>query len=426
MAPLLKRAIATAKSPMTVYLVAAIACRSVQIILIPLYTRRLTIAEYGDLVLAQTAMSLLPVLLTVGLASAVPRTFYREKDPVDGFREAGHVGAWIAVLSVVSGLILVLATVLFLPKGFLFGKVEVCCVIVSSVGSAITAVPSVLYRATQRALIAAGFQGWEALSLGLFTILFVVGFGLGLRGALLGSAVAYSVNALPALYVIFGICKGRPVRGRLRDLVRFSFPLVPHFLANWAQATSDRWVLKAAGLDATVGAFALANQVLSPANMTTTAFNDYASPKLGEALRDDGPDAFARVCRSQRRQYLLSNFFPAAACVLLTPVAVLIVGKAFSTAFWTLPIIALIGLIDTQYYPNSNVLYFAEKTGLIPRVTITAAIANVVLNLALIPFLGLPGALLARGLSVAGRALAVYFLAQGTLRSQPVPAPEAS
>jgi O-antigen/teichoic acid export membrane protein len=407
------------RSPVTIYLGVAIASRGVSFFLIPLYARKLTVVEYGDFVLAQTAIGLLPMVLTLGLVSAVPRAFFREKERAEGMRRAGNVGAWAAVLGLATAALIELAILAFFPERATssVGRMEASCVVLAAVGAALTSIPSVLYRAAQRPMQAAAFQTVEALSIAGFTVYFVVLRGMGLRGAVLGLTSAYALNGLVALFVIFGVLEGRPRRTELVDLLRFAFPFVPHHAANWAQQASDRWILKSSGYDAILGAFALAGQVLSPATMTLTAFHDYASARMGEAFREDGIVGLGVACRRQRRQYLLSALLPTVACVLMVPLLPYVVGRSYTAAFWTLPVLAIIGLIDSQYYPNSNVLYYSERTKLIPRVTVATAVANVAFNVALIPTLGLVGALIARGATILLRATIFAFLANAALAS---------
>lgn len=409
------------RSPVTIYLGVAIASRGVSFFLIPLYARHLSIEEYGDFALAQTAVGLLPMILTLGVVSAVPRAYFRERDPAEGLRRAGNVGAWAAVIGCMTAAIGETLILTVMPRGVAIGPFEASCVLAAAVGAALTSIPSVLFRAAQRPVRAAIFQVVEALSVAGATLYFVLARGMGLRGAVLGLTTAYTLNGVIALVVVFVVLRGRPRLTELRDLLTFSFPFVPHHAANWAQGASDRWILKGSGFDAILGAFALAGQVLSPATMTLNAFHDYASARMGEAYRERGIAGLRDACKRQRRQYFLSALIPTLACVLLVPPLRHLVGRSYVAAFWTLPILAAINLIDSQYFPNSNVLYYSERTKLIPRVTVVTAIANVILNLALIPAFGLPGALLARGATIVLRASVFALLASNALSAETSP-----
>ncbi|HZU82034.1 MAG TPA: oligosaccharide flippase family protein, partial [Polyangiaceae bacterium] len=304
-----------------VYLGVAVLSRAVGFLLVPLYTRRMTVAEYGDLALAQSATALLPMVLTLGIVSAVPRAFFRGKDAAEGMRQAGHVGAWATVLSLAAGALVELAIVSLIPPhtGRSIGRLEASCVLVAAVGLGLTSIPSVVFRAAQKPVTAALFQVLEALSLAGFTVLFVLVRRLALRGALLALACTYSLNGLLAIYVVFVHLGGRPAGANLRDLVKFSFPFVPHFVANWAQSAADRWVLKGAGYGATLGAFALASQVLTPATMTLLAVHDYASATMGEAFRQRGLYGLRLFCGRQRMRYFVAALVPTLACVAAIP-----------------------------------------------------------------------------------------------------------
>src|SRR5262245_14025817 len=69
-----------ALGPTGVYLAASILAKAGALVLIPLYTRKLSPDQYGDLVLAQVLVSILPTLLSWGLASAVGRFYFDGPD----------------------------------------------------------------------------------------------------------------------------------------------------------------------------------------------------------------------------------------------------------------------------------------------------------------------------------------------------------
>src|SRR5690349_19047870 len=98
------RLIGAFRGPLAIYLGASILARVGSFVLIPLYTRKLTEAEYGEYALAQTIVNILPIFLTLGIFIAIPRYFY------DGTKEESHakaasVARWLLVLTAIGGVV---------------------------------------------------------------------------------------------------------------------------------------------------------------------------------------------------------------------------------------------------------------------------------------------------------------------------------
>src|ERR1700746_554564 len=75
--------------PAGIYFGATLLARAGAVLLIPIYTRRLTREEYGDYALAQTMIAFLPTLLSLGLLSAMARYYYDDKDVAASRDKAG-------------------------------------------------------------------------------------------------------------------------------------------------------------------------------------------------------------------------------------------------------------------------------------------------------------------------------------------------
>ena len=103
------------RSPAAVYLGASILARAGSLLLIPLYTRRLTLEEYGHYALFLTLLAFLPTFLSMGLVTAIPRAYFSEKDRADGLRRAAEVARWTALISLGTGAVLLAGVECFAP-----------------------------------------------------------------------------------------------------------------------------------------------------------------------------------------------------------------------------------------------------------------------------------------------------------------------
>jgi O-antigen/teichoic acid export membrane protein len=211
------------------YTVTTVLSRAAVLALAPLYTRKLSPAEYGDLALAQTLVATLPTFVSLGLLSGLSRFFFEGATAEEGVRRAGEVARWIVVIAV--GSALVLQAILFLiplPGTGLLQLHELSCIAWGATGALMLGVPLVVLRSAQRAGSASILQLVDfATSLGSAIVLVAV-FDRGIRGALEATALAGIVSTLVCLFFVFRYMPGTLDRAVLRRGGRWLF-LSPTF-----------------------------------------------------------------------------------------------------------------------------------------------------------------------------------------------------
>lgn len=413
--PGIRRLLALARGPAAVYLWASVVSSGAGLVLIPIYTRRLSLAEYGDYVLALTLIAVLPTVLTLGMTSALARFFFDTPDREEGRRRVGGVARAMILLAVglalpIEGLVLALGQ----PDG-LWGRWELSCILWAGVGGALAQIPSVYLRAAQRPYPAAALQLVQFFSVVGGGVVLVVLLGRGLRGAIEAYALAYVVNGLIAAVFVVLALPGRPSRTLFGEAMALALPFVPHFLANQAHVVSDRWTFKAYGFENSLGGYSLASQLVLPASVVVGAWNDAESPRIGEAYRDGGMPGLRSTYRGALKSYGLAAAIPVGGLLLLLPLLPYALGDSFVAFLKWVPVLGLGVIVETFYYPNANVLFFAGRVRSIPLVTIASATTNVVLNVVLIPLVGLPGAVVARLAAGSVRSVAIGWVAARVL-----------
>jgi O-antigen/teichoic acid export membrane protein len=194
-----------------IYLGATILARAGAFVLIPLYTRRLTIEEYGEYALAQTLVQILPTFLSLGLVSAIARFYYDEKDVKVATQRVGSASRWMAALTLGSATLLQVGVLAFWPAGGrgVAGRWEVSCVIWAAAGGALAAIPALYLRCAQRPLAASAFQVGQFVSIAGAGLFLVAGLDRGLRGAIEASALAYGIDGLVGLFYILFVLKAQ-------------------------------------------------------------------------------------------------------------------------------------------------------------------------------------------------------------------------
>jgi O-antigen/teichoic acid export membrane protein len=406
-----------------VYFLATALARAGSLVLIPLYTRRLTEAQFGDYAVAQVLQQLALNLLSLGTVAAVTRFYFDGTDLAAARAKTGAAARFTMLLALSLAALTQVAIWIFGAHAAqrLGGRWELSCILWATVGLLFATIPASVLRASQRPILASLLMLFQFLSSVAAGIVLVAVAHRGLRGAIEALAVAGLINGtIGLIYVLFAL-PGRPTLTLAKESLAFSLPFVPHFVANYAGAASDRFVMKGVGHERELGAYALASQLTSPAQMVVQAWTDADSPRMGELYRTGGARAlradFRRTCVS----YALASLVPGVGIVLGLPLLKLFVGARFSHALWPVPIMAALGVVESQYFPSVNALFYLKQTKYVPLVTASSAGINTLLNLLLIPFFGIWGALLARATFAFVRSGSMMLIARRCLA-----APEAA
>ena len=417
LASLWSRLSATGGQNALLYTATSILAKGATILLAPLYTRELTTVEYGDLALAQTLVAVLPTFVSIGLLSALSRFFYEGANADEGRARAGGVARWIITLALSTAFVLqALLFVLPLPGKGIFQFHELSCVVWAATGALMLGVPMVVLRASQRAVPASLLQLTDfAISLGAAIVL-VAGMGRGIRGALEAVALSGITSSMVCFVYVLRTMPGRLDTVVLKRALAFSMPYVPHFVANQLLLISDRWILKSYGFDEGLGLYSLASQLAAPISIVVLAWNEAVSPKMGEEFRKSGMPGLEASTPSVVKSYAGLAVAMSVVMLVFSP---LVFGKSYGHALWYLPGLCFVLVVECFYYPYSNVLFFANRTSLIPKITFGSGLINVVSNLILVPLLGVPGAIVSRVIGGGARSFASYRFARGTFKEPP-------
>jgi O-antigen/teichoic acid export membrane protein len=372
-----------------VYGLGSVLVRGLAFLLLPLYTRYLRPAEYGVVALTVTVSVILGMLYPLGLRGAVSRTYYESGTVEDRKQRVGTL--WIAMLlsAVVMALVLdragpslaaaVLPEVPFHP----YLRLAVWTAFLGVLG--IT--PLVLLQAQERPVAYVAVTIWTAVTTTAVTVWLVVRGGGAegyLRGALIGAALA----AVP--YIVLTMRQIRPVFrvGVLMPALAFSLPLVPHALAGWALEMSDRAILTRLIPLHDVGVYSLGYQLGAAMGLLTTAFNAAWVPFLFGTLKQEGEAAHPKLARLVTYYAIALCFIGLGWSLLVKHAIVLIAGPEFRDAYRITPWVVGGYVCSGLYLIPTNLLFWRQRTRVIPLVTLAAGAVNVGLNLWLVPRYG--------------------------------------
>ncbi len=397
------------------YTAASILSKLIAVALLPLYTRYLSPADYGAAEVMFAAIVSASIIVRFGLIEALLRFYY--KDDEDPARVVSSSFAGLFWLATVGALIaLPFATpiseaLLDRPAPDL-ARVAIGGLWVLTMFEFMLT----LFRLEERARAFFTTTIVNVLvTIGL-TVALVVGAGEGARGLLVGSYASGAVTVL-----VLGVLQRHRLslffdRALLRRLFRFGLPTMPAEASLYLLNFVDRIIIvRSAGL-AAAGLYSLAVKFAQGVNVLVRGFQ-LAWPPLAYSIRDDG--------EARRAYATVVTLFVAGCAFVVTGMWLfsrwIVRALAAPQFFDSYEAVGLISTAVTLYAVYMVLVVILGRTGRtefnLPA-ALAALAANVVLNLLLVPPLGIVGAGLAL---VASYVVVLALMYVFTQRLFPVP-----
>ena len=230
----------------------------------------------------------------------------------------------------------------------------------------------------------------------ILNVVFLVPMRMGVQGFLLSTILADAFSAF-SLILLLKLYRFFTLRGlrfsTLRQMLRYSIPLMPSAVFWWVTNLSSRYfVTYMVGLEAT-GLFSAAGAVPRMITLVSTvfiqawqisAFTEYKTPA--------GEQFYSTVFRS----YYTLVFLAASGIILLTrPIMFVLVSPAFYESWRYVPFLVLAVGFSCLVTFLGTVYNAHKKNFMVTLTTFFGAGANVILNLLLIPIIGANGAAIA-------------------------------
>jgi O-antigen/teichoic acid export membrane protein len=396
------------------YAVANFAVKALNLLLLPLYTRFLSPADYGIISLAETLAAALAVGLGLGLDSGVTRLYFQYvSDPPKLNRYVSSCLRFAAIWTLTS------VTVMLLVGGRVFtwiaphSSVPFYPFIAMAIGAAafsqIIQYRFVLYQVQQRAL------SYAFLAIALFfatttTIVVLVVFARwGAFGMLFAKLVAAASVAVGVIRLLRPWIAAPLEWKFVRETLKLSLPLIPHYIMALCLVTADRFILAHYRSLQEVGLYSLAYTLGMAMFLVSVSIGQAWQPIYYDtARRDGGRHTLGKISSSL--------------AVLLTAIAILGVqaipyfARLLDSRY--LPIMRLIPWVIGGYLLHAFLGLFqlalmeGKRTKFIVVASSIAFVLNLALNFWWIPSMGMYGAAYATLVAYGAEALLMYFYAQ--------------
>ncbi len=162
-----------------------------------------------------------------------------------------------------------------------------------------------------------------------------------------------------------------------KGALKFNSSLIPHYLSTYLLSSSDKLMISYLISDSATGYYSVAHSVASVATIMWTAVNSSLIPYTYETCKNRKFDDLSRVTNAA-----LTVF--AGGCLLiimLAPEVVAVMATSeYMEAIYVIPPIIGGVFFQVQYFLYANVVYYYKKPKYVMVASITATVANLLLN----------------------------------------------
>ncbi len=358
-------------------------------LLMPLYTAWLTTAEYGAAEMIMGIANFLIPIACVGVSTGIFRfAAEREADQIKVFSSS------IALLGMgLGGFLLLSPILLFIP----YCRPYMWLVVLYVLFADLQAVCAQYLRAIDRTTLFAG-QGILNTALTVAcNVLFLFVFKLGVEGYVLSVIVG---NLLTTVFVILRAKLWRVFsihsvdRRLIRELLRFSLPMIPTTLCWLITDLSDRAMVTYFWGDGVNGIYAAAYKIPTIVNLVASIF--LQAWQFSAVSEEKDPEACSHFYSRVWEAFLSVIMIGGVGLIFFSRfLARLLLNINFFDAWRYMPTLLCAAALEALVSFLASVYLVRKKSSHSFFTALAGAIANILLNLWLIPLMGALGAAVA-------------------------------
>jgi O-antigen/teichoic acid export membrane protein len=373
-------------------------------ITVPIYTHLFSPDQYGNYALAGAAVDFLVLGTATGFGQAAVRFF-------SAYQLKSSLSSYFAVLFSSVGLITLAAagasaSILLILGSRIPPELSplLWAALVLFVVSAFYSTLLDVLRGQEKSRWFTFFTLFQSFAGIIFGLLLVLEFRMGIVGLIWGQTLGFMLPIAPLAWFSTRSVPIRPAhlnRADFKQLWAFALPFTIGNTAYWSLNLSDRYFVEMFRGSYDVGLYSVANKISwRTIQLLVGLFFLVPAPIVSRLWEERGRQATEEALTAFTRMFCLM-IFPAVVglAVVAAPLVRLLADKAYYSCYPAIWLVAFgsmaLGLSDL----GSIGCMVTNRTRLIARNQIVAAVANLILNFILIPTFGFMGAALSTAVS---------------------------
>lgn len=170
-----------------------------------------------------------------------------------------------------------------------------------------------------------------------------------------------------------------------KHAVKFNIPLIPHYLSLIVLGQADRIMIKELCGEEKAGIYSLAYQLSAIMNILISAINSSFVPWIYGALKNRDYDNIRKISK----QLCVLMGVMTLGITIVAPEIIMIIGtKEYMEAIWVIPSVALSVFFTFAYNLFCNIEFYYNETHYVMIASSVGAVLNVILNYIFIQMYG--------------------------------------
>lgn len=378
----------------SIYAGSGIALRALSLAIAPIYTRFISVEDFGAVNLAESLSAVVATLVGFALPSALNRLYFKHTDQVarDRFVASVAVGS-VGLLTSSLMLCLLIGPPLFeLIRRWI--SVPFFPLFAITLGTAMVTQHLQLWQRLHQAEDRASAFGFWSFTRGVLTsvavLVLVIPIGAGGVGLSGGRLIGAAVTTVGVALAAAPRFRGEKSMSDLREAIRFGASLLPYQVMVMVLEISDRFVIEAYLGTERVGVYALAATLGGVMIFVNSSVVAAWHPVFYRQVETD--DGRAALGRDTPRVIAGTATIAALGALVSEDFVAVVFDVRYAEAGDLVPWI-LGGFLLWEVFAFTNLqILERERGGVSSAIAVTSGVANVGLNLWLVPTLGIRAA----------------------------------
>lgn len=367
--------------------------RGVGVILIPVYIKYLSPAEFGAFTLIEVTIAIISGICSFG----IPQTILRFYSSNNNSREE-IIGTGISTVLffgiIFSIIFIILSEYLseYLLRDSRYTKAFMIAFFSLPFGSFTASIINI-WRSQQKAHLFTAFNVFKSLMICILSIIFVVVLSYSVKGLLIAKLVPGVITTIAGLYIFHKeILKFKFTI--FKEMMSYGIPLIPSKILMRINNSADRYLVQLlVGIEA-VGIYAMAFRIGNIVNRLCTPLLQAHRPYVFNLFDENELNYAKKNTIKSGTIYTIYIVLVSIFIIALGPKFINYFDKnnLYNNSILLIPVI-LVGVMFIEFFTVTSVgIFIKNKTKYILYLTLFASIINIVLNIILLPRIGVAGA----------------------------------
>ncbi|HBH7894980.1 TPA: oligosaccharide flippase family protein [Vibrio vulnificus] len=400
----------------SIYLLSNVLNAAVPFMLLPVLTRTLTQSEYGQVAMFQALLTALGTVVGLNSVAAVSRKFYDKN--IDSSEYEYYVSSAFHILfaSLFFFAFIIYASDSYLSELLGIEKSWIYLAIIWSAFKFIVQFRLSQYQIRQNAMPYGMVQVGLTSSNLVLALLFVVILKMGANGSVIATMMSITFVSLIALRLLTkdGVLYFRDIftikKEKVRELIEFGVPLIPHTVGVFMLGTFDRVVINDKLGASSAGIYMVAVQISMGLMIVFDSINKAFVPWLFQTLKNDNEEIKENLVKATYLFYLILLLGIGIAYFVAPQVVVFVAGDNYIESGSIIVMLIIGQCFGGMYLSVTNYVFYVKKTGVLSLITIGSGLINLVLLYILVPEFGLQGAAVSFAFSKLIQFLVTWYL----------------